>query len=187
MVMAQSLWGQGWVQVFLGGATLAALGLGLWVLEVPKRLRQIPQWTQAAETQTFYQRVIQPHRSALQWTSLLVALDLGLIALPLVDSVARLEFCLGLVVAVQVAIVGSRVMNQWFDSYWLTLALAEDKRINSEFLILARFIAQVSLSLATLFIFAQTHTLNLVGLLASIGIGGVALAFASQKIVEQLL
>ena len=36
-------------------------------------------------------------------------------------------------------------------------------------------------------IFAQTHQLNLVGLLASLGIGGLAIAFAAQKTLEQLL
>ncbi|MGA1283969.1 MAG: mechanosensitive ion channel family protein, partial [Prochlorothrix sp.] len=185
--MEQSLWANWLIQILLGGLILGLTGLGLWVLEVPQRLQQMPQWFQSEATQTFYQQVLQPHRSALQWTSLSVGLDLALIALPLTGPVAQLEFVLGLVVALQVAIVGIRVVNQWFDSYGLTLALAEDKRINSEFLLLARFAAQLGLCLATLFIFAETHTLNLVGLLASIGIGGVALAFASQKIVEQLL
>lgn len=185
--MEQSVWVNGLVQGLVGVLILGLIAVSLWVLEVPQRLRQAPQWLRSPTIQTFYQRVLQPHRLALQWTSLTVVLDAGLIALPLEGTVDRLEFCLGAVVAVQVAIVGIRVMNQWFDSYWLTLALAGDKSINSEFLLLARFVAQLSLALVTLIIFAETHTLNLVGLLASIGIGGVALAFASQKIVEQLL
>jgi MscS family membrane protein len=36
-------------------------------------------------------------------------------------------------------------------------------------------------------LFAQTHSINLFGLVASLGIGGLAVAFAAQKVLEQLL
>ncbi len=36
-------------------------------------------------------------------------------------------------------------------------------------------------------IFAEIHQINLIGLFASLGIGGLAIAFAAQKTLEQLL
>jgi MscS family membrane protein len=36
-------------------------------------------------------------------------------------------------------------------------------------------------------IFSQTHEINILGLIASLGVGGIAIAFAAQKTLEQLL
>jgi MscS family membrane protein len=41
------------------------------------------------------------------------------------------------------------------------------------------------LSLVTLF--AQTHRINIIGIFASLGVGGIAIAFSAQKVLEQLL
>jgi MscS family membrane protein len=35
--------------------------------------------------------------------------------------------------------------------------------------------------------FSETHEINILGLIASLGVGGVAIAFAAQKTLEQLL
>jgi MscS family membrane protein len=36
-------------------------------------------------------------------------------------------------------------------------------------------------------LFGQTHAINIFGLVASLGVGGIAVAFAAQKVLEQLL
>ena len=48
-------------------------------------------------------------------------------------------------------------------------------------------IANVMIGFVAVLIFAQSQQFNLVGLFASLGIGGLAIAFAAQKILEQLL
>ena len=171
----------------LGGVMLATLGLGLWALQVPQWLRSLPQHWQSPKIQTLYQTILAPHQRELQWALVTIAIDSLLIPLPLTPPLHPLEVVLAIVVAVQVSVLGVKLINQWFDNYWLTASLAEDKRINSELLLLGRFLAQLSLGLGVILAFAQTHAINLVGLVASVGIGGVALAFASQKIVEQIL
>jgi MscS family membrane protein len=56
-----------------------------------------------------------------------------------------------------------------------------------ELLALAQFLSRALIVLIAVFLFAQTHQINLLGLVASLGIGGIAIAFASQKILEQIL
>jgi small-conductance mechanosensitive channel len=65
--------------------------------------------------------------------------------------------------------------------------LRSKRKINSELLIIAKFLANSIILLAVIFIFAETHQINIIGLIASLGIGGLAIAFAAQKILEQLL
>ena len=162
-------------------------GLGLWSLGVPRLLRSLPDLQQSQTFQTLYQQVLLPHLLEARWVLINAAGNLFLLIVPLNSGLKRLELGVAIVVTLQILVLGIKLINQWFDCYWLPSNLQEDKRINSELLLLGRFLVQVSLGLGVIFVFAETHALNLVGLFASVGIGGVALAFASQKIVEQIL
>lgn len=175
------------IQWGLGGIAIALGALGLWALRVPQWLRSLPEQSRSATVQTLYQQVFAPHRQELQWALMTGLGNLLLLRFPLDLPLKRVELGLAIVVTVQILVVGIKILNQWFDCYWLQNSLKDDKRINSELLLLGRFLAQFSFGLGVIIVFAQTHALNLVGIFASVGIGGVALAFASQKIVEQVL
>ena len=54
-------------------------------------------------------------------------------------------------------------------------------------MILGKFIANAAIFISVIILFAQTHQINILGLVASLGIGGLAVAFASQKLLEQVL
>lgn len=83
--------------------------------------------------------------------------------------------------------LGFRLFNRLFDNYLLNVALKKRRRLTGEFLILGKFIVYTTIVLVVAFLFAETHQINLFGLIASLGIGGLAVAFASQKILEQIL
>ncbi|MGC9503960.1 mechanosensitive ion channel family protein [Baaleninema sp.] len=80
----------------------------------------------------------------------------------------------------------SRVFAQLFDVYLLDIVIKKGTKIN-ELLNLGKVLSNLTVILLAVFIFAQAHNVNLLGLLASLGIGGLAVAFAAQKTLEQVL
>lgn len=60
------------------------------------------------------------------------------------------------------------------------------QQINSELLTILKFAAKFAIALILILLFTISHGVNPFGLLASLGLGGLALAFAAQKNLEQL-
>ena len=141
----------------------------------------------SAEAKEIYQQVIKPQQFWVGWTTLLVGVDLVILTLPAPRWLIFLEFPLSLLLAANVSLLGFKLFTRLFDSYLLEVALKDDHKINSELLALAKFLAKAVIVLIVVFLFAQTHRINLVGLIASLGVGGVAIAFGSQKVIEQIL
>lgn len=138
-------------------------------------------------TQAIYQQVITPFQNQIGLVMLLMVTDGAILIAPLPEWVQLLEIPLGLVVAITTSWLGSRLFHQFFEVYWLNAALKKKRKLNSDILVLIRVTANALIILIVVFIFAQTHRINIVGLLASLGIGGLAVAFAAQKTLEQLL
>ncbi|AOW99945.1 hypothetical protein BJP34_11200 [Moorena producens PAL-8-15-08-1] len=141
----------------------------------------------ALQAQQVYQKVLLAYQQRIIWVAVLIALDLLLLVVPLPDWLAGVESVFGLFVALNFGLLGFALFKQTFNVYLLEFALSSKRKISSEILVLYRFLANTTILLVTVFAFAQSHQLNLVGLIASIGIGGVAIALASQKILEQVL
>ncbi len=160
---------------------------GLSYLQVNKLTDGIIHVFSSAEAQDIYQKVISPYQEWLSLSVTLLVIDIIILALPLPASVNILEFLLGLIVAINISILGVKIFNQLFDKYLLGIALEDKSKINSELLSLGKFLSRAVIILVIIFVFAQTHQINLIGLVASLGVGGVAIAFASQKVLEQLL
>ncbi|WP_192925048.1 mechanosensitive ion channel family protein [Sodalinema gerasimenkoae] len=97
-----------------------------------------------------------------------------------------LETPLSLGLTVAIAWFLSRVVAQLFDVYFLDIILRKGSKIN-ELLNLGKLVSNLVILITSVFVFAQTHQVNLLGLLASLGIGGLAVAFAAQKTLEQVL
>ena len=83
--------------------------------------------------------------------------------------------------------LGYQIFQRIFDTYLLNAAVKNRGRFDSELLIISKFIVNTTIIFVIVLIFAQTHHINLVGLFASLGVGGLAIAFAAQKTLEQLL
>ncbi|MDY6937608.1 MAG: mechanosensitive ion channel [Cyanobacteriota bacterium] len=79
-----------------------------------------------------------------------------------------------------------RLTQQFFDVYLINTIIQNGSKIN-EILIVFKILANIAIVLVSIFIFFQSHNINLLGLVASLGIGGLAIAFAAQKTLEQFL
>lgn len=158
---------------------------GLSYKRLPQLATALAEQLFSTETETIYQTVIKPNLLWLGWTGALVVIDLIILATS--AQLALFEFPLALLLTVNSAFLGFHLFTKLFDNYLLEVALKDKRKINTELLALASFLVKAVIVLTVVFLFAQTHQINLVGLVASLGVGGVAIAFASQKVIEQIL
>ena len=120
-------------------------------------------------------------------TILIIIIDAIFLRLPSPTWLEWLEFPLGLIVAIDVCLFTFKALDKLFENYLLGVALEDQNKINSELIALGQYLSKATTVLVLIFCFAQTHQINLIGLLASLGIAGATIAFASQKIIEEIL
>lgn len=134
-----------------------------------------------------YQKIVEPY---LGWVG--IAFTLGLIeiaALSLPNTPWRvpLELPISLALTITTSWLASRFFKQFFDFYLLEAVIKSGRKSNSELLVLIKLLVNAGIIILAIIVFAQTHQINIFGLVASLGIGGLAVAFAAQKTLEQLL
>ncbi|MGB3404979.1 MAG: mechanosensitive ion channel domain-containing protein [Microcoleaceae cyanobacterium] len=108
-----------------------------------------------------------------------------LLIIPKTNILRYIEYGLGLSIALIIIWLGSRLFDNFFKAYLLESAI--NRKINGELLVVANIIADGLIILVVLSVFAQTHKINLIALTASLGVGGLAIAFAAQQTLSQLL
>ncbi|MEM6425983.1 MAG: mechanosensitive ion channel domain-containing protein [Cyanobacteria bacterium P01_D01_bin.128] len=141
--------------------------------------------------QEFYKKVLQPKRSLLGIVIGLGLIDVFAILLPLVlfqrSLYSSVEFLLTLAFTLSLGWFTSRCFQAYFDNYLLDAAVKAGRKVNSEFLVLAKFFSNFAIVVILIVTFGQTHSLNIFGVFASLGVGGIAIAFSAQKVLEQVL
>ena len=137
------------------------------------------------QAKRIYRQVFSPYEKWLKSVASLILIDLVLLIVPLPDLLKYVEFVLGLSIAITVGWLCSRLFDKFFDFYLIESTLKQ--KINGELLVVANILADALIFLTIFFIFAQTHHINVLGLVTSLGIGGIAIAFAAKKLLEQLL
>ncbi|MEB3213553.1 MAG: mechanosensitive ion channel domain-containing protein [Leptolyngbyaceae bacterium] len=139
----------------------------------------------------FYEKVVEPRRALLGRTIALALLSVvawiffGLFLQ--VGWYSYFEIPLTLASTISLGWLLSRLFKEYFGSYVLDSAAKQGQKVNSEFLVLAKFFANLAIIVILTIVFGQTHDFNIFGVVASLGVGGIAIAFAAQKVLEQLL
>lgn len=80
----------------------------------------------------------------------------------------------------------SRLVRQVIRVYGVTLIQRLNKEVD-DFLIVGETVANVIIGFFAAIFFANSQNLNLVSVLTGVGIGGIAVAFAAQEILSQLV
>ncbi|MBP5971442.1 mechanosensitive ion channel [Brasilonema sp. CT11] len=137
------------------------------------------------EGRRMYNKVVSSYQNFLILTVVLVLTDLTLLVIPKPNWLNYLEFPLALLVAIMVGWLSSRLFEKFYQAYLQESTLS--RKINGELLVVGNIVADAAIFLIILFIFAQTHRINVLGLTASLGLGGLAVAFAAQQTLQQLL
>ncbi len=171
----------------LGMIITIILGIIIILNYLKKVIQYLTEKFIATQTRKFYTEVIKPD---LGFLTLIWFLSLGDIAILINDFPIPIkvgEIIISIIISSLTIWLAIKWFKQLFDNFLLDAALQSQKKINSEFLIVGKYSANLIIFLLIIFIFAQVHNINLFGLLASLGIGGLAVAFAAQKTLEQLL
>jgi MscS family membrane protein len=184
-LLGAKLWGI--ISTGVWAVLTLVLGAGFIYFQVPRQVQSIWQNLASTETQKIYPAVIFPYQKWINWVLILGGIDIILLTIPHARWLDIWEFPIGLIIGFNISLLGFKICQNLFDRYLLDVALENKSQINSELLALAKFLSNTTIVLITVFLFAQLHHINLIGLIASLGIGGIAIAVASQKILEQIL
>ncbi len=182
------------VAVLLVVVTVAVVGLVCFKLgqAFPALVKFVASWFRSEEEAEGYKTIFEPYQNLIGLVAVLVMTELavlfapGLLATP-VPGLDIAEFGISLVLVATASWLLSRLFKQFFDVYLLELAFKSGRKLNSEYLVVGKVLGNAVIILLAIVLFAQTHHFNIIGIFASLGLGGIAIAFAAQKTLEQLL
>ncbi|WP_017325074.1 mechanosensitive ion channel family protein [Synechococcus sp. PCC 7336] len=173
-----------WQIQLLALATIAIAALAIRGMIVAMRTlkQKLPRIS------TLYEKAIKPQQNFVKISAYILLLDLCLILIPLRVSIVKdLETLVGLVFSFSLGTVLYRCFKVFFDDYYLIAELNKSHKLNSELLILIKFAVGLGIYIAVVIVFLEFHHINVISLFAGLGIGGLAIAFAAQKTLEQFL
>ncbi|WP_066374837.1 MULTISPECIES: mechanosensitive ion channel family protein [unclassified Anabaena] len=134
-----------------------------------------------------YQKLIKPNEGLITVVSIIGIIETITVVFPKNQWTNSCEIITSLILAIASSWLASQIFKNFFDFYLLNAAFKSGQKISSELLILFKWLANLIIVFLAILIYAQTHQINVLGLLASLGIGGLAVAFAAQKTLEQVL
>ena len=134
-----------------------------------------------------YEEFIEPVKNSLAAIGTLVFVALSLNVLDRYSGLYQfLGFFIYFALAVSIAWFASRVAQRAIRTYVIKLVQRLGGEVN-EIVLVFETLTNVIIILFAVVIFAQGLRLNLVAISASIGIGGVAVAFAARQALERLI
>ncbi|MGF1676214.1 MAG: mechanosensitive ion channel family protein [Rivularia sp. (in: cyanobacteria)] len=133
------------------------------------------------------EKLLKPYRFFIGLAFGLGFLEIVALFIPLLDDYPAIEFLISLILTVEACWLFSRILGKYIDDYILETALKSGRQANSELFVLVKITGYFAIIFSGIIFFTETHKINIFSLLASLGIGGLAVAFAAQKTLEQVL
>lgn len=134
-----------------------------------------------------HNRIISPLRNLIVRTTLIIIIAINIqVFRPYPALFNLLQFLAYLVVSISVAWFLSRVTRQVIQVYG-TQFIKSLSREGDDIILVGETLANVVIVFFAIIFFAQSQNLNLASVLTGIGIGGVAVAFAAQEVLSQIV
>lgn len=174
-----------WWSIALFSLAIASIILGLRAL--PGVILRVILSLLPNQAATVLEKVVSPFKGLIRIVLLLAVVDFMVILWgpgflnPWGERLLSLSFTITLTV------LASRIFQQFFDVYLIDAAFQSGRKVNSELLIVSKWTVNAAIIILAILLFAQTHQVNVIGLLASLGVGGLAIAFAAQNTLSQFL
>jgi MscS family membrane protein len=153
----------------------------------PLFLKQIVRKISSPAISRIYASLIDPLENILKIAGTLILIS---VSLNLLDKYTGfynfLKFFLDLAVIISLAVLLSNLFRQLLRVYGIALLRQIGLEVD-ELLLVFETLANVMIGFISAIAFAQSQNINLIGLLAGLGIGGIAVAFAAQQTLEQIL
>ncbi len=174
--------------VRLGIATL------LIVYSTPQFVRLLPiikGYLFSRKIIEFYQKIIEPQKNLFWLTLILIGGDFLLQAIGKLISKQGLieqltEISISLVIAVSISWLGFQVIERIIKFYAIE-KVARQAHVSYELLVAAKRTTYFLLVLIVVIVFCQIHQINIWAVAASLGLSGIAIAFAAKNTLEQLI
>ena len=139
------------------------------------------------ESRNAYQKFVDPIRKSIAIAATLTLISVSLNVLEVYAGLFRfLRFFLYLATTISLAWLVSNLVRQMIRIYGIQLAQKLGQNINDLTLIFET-VANVIIGFVAAIMFAQSQNFNLVTLMTGLGVGGVAVAFAAQETLGQLI
>jgi small-conductance mechanosensitive channel len=152
----------------------------------PTLVRFIIQRFSPQQVTKIYDSLIEPIRKLFIIAGTLILFSLSLKVIREYEAIYNfLQFFMDLAVTISVAWLASRFFRQFVRVYGIELIRKLGRDVE-ELLLVLETLVNVIIGFIAVLAFAQGR-FDLVGLMAGLGIGGLAIAFAAQKTLEQLL
>ncbi|MBD2411591.1 MAG: mechanosensitive ion channel family protein [Desmonostoc geniculatum HA4340-LM1] len=153
----------------------------------PTFLRIIIRRFAPQQVASIYNNLIDPIRNLFRITGSLILISFSLAWIVEYQSIYKfLSTIIDLAVILSMAWLSSRLFRQFIRAYGIELVRKFGREVD-ELLLVFETLANVIIGFIAVLAFAQSQEFNLIGLLTGLGIGGLAVAFAAQKTLEQLL
>jgi len=134
-----------------------------------------------------YRNLIQPLERLFRITGTFILVSISLTWIePYESFYSFIRPFVDLSVIMSLAWLASRLFRQVVRVYGIDLFNRMGREVD-DLLLIMETAANILIGFVAILAFAQSQQFNLIGLLTSLGIGGIAIAFAAQKILEQLL
>lgn len=140
-----------------------------------------------SQLQAAYQKILKPDAGLLGVVIGLAIADTAIFLISEERVFNLIEILVSLSLTIAASWLASRILKQFFDVYFLDVVLASERQLDSQLFYLAKLLGNLLIILLAIVIFAITHKINIFGLVASLGIAGLAVALLAHNILEQLL
>ena len=171
----------------LGGLLVLTGSLAfLSFLALPKLSQFLLERFASSKIALAYKQIVEPSLSLIQIVLGLAISDIILLLVRPITKISFLEVTLGLTVTVALCYLAYQLISRFF-RFYVEDIVNKGRKLDVDFLLLSKILATLAIFFVIITIFAEIHEIDIFALLASIGIGGVAIAFAAQTILEQII
>lgn len=130
---------------------------------------------------------IVPLKGGIRITGILILISFCLNLLrPYEELYEFCRFCMYLSITISASWLLSRSFRQFLRLYGIVIIQKFGFKPD-EFVIILETISNIIIGLFAVLFFANVNNFNLVSVLAGVGIGGIAIAFAAQRVLEQFI
>lgn len=170
----------GGLLILVGGVAL------LGFLALPTVIESTMEHLHASKLDLFYKKLLEPHFPLLRIAFGLAIADVLLLLIRELTSISLLEFPISFSIVIITCYLGIKVTNRLYIQN-IEKSVGIGRKLDVEFFLVSRTLVILALIFVVVAVFAATHHINIFALLASLGVGGVAIAFAAQKVLEQFI
>lgn len=134
-----------------------------------------------------YIRVFLASKNIILTLFTLSAMEVMLLLLPRTEWLKFMEFCLSAGITFFCGWLLWSLFRDFFNTTIIGVTFESNPKVRGESIFLIRYLGEFAIAITLILVFCISHNINVAGILTSLGIGGIAFAFAAQKTLEQLL